>query len=398
MNLRFRTIYAVLSAIILISLPSSVSAQNHAPGLHTIVLDPGHGGKDPGCISSDGKTMEKDIVLSISTRLQTVIEQRHPDVKVYLTRTDDTFVPLIDRPRFASQKNADFFMSIHVNANERSTAVNGYSVHLLGQSTDKNKDTYAYNMDVVKRENDVILLEDDYTTTYEGLDASGTESDILLHLMHNAYREQSLLFGQLVCDDLQAGPFKKGNGIMQNNFAVLRLASMPAMLIELGFMTNPTDLSVLRKSERIDQIVAALAEAFDRYKELYDESVGADSQVRQDSPSAGEKKPEAGSVEKVASAPKAEEKSPEKNAPAATPQNGVIYGTQILATTREMSPADNFFLNYTPTRVNSTKLIRYVIGTSDSLEKAREMNREIHNKFPDSFLVKVENGSCTRVY
>lgn len=252
-------------------------------------------------------------------------------------------------------------------------------------------------MDVVKRENDVILLEDDYTTTYEGLDATGTESDILLHLMHNAFREQSLLYGQLVCDDLQAGPFKKGNGIMQNNFAVLRLASMPAMLIELGFMTNPTDLSVLRKSEKIDQIVAALAKSFDRYKELYDESVGANSQVKPDSPSAGENKPEACPAEKKVSAPKTEEKAPEKNAPAATPQNGVIYGTQILATTKEMSFSDGFFQNYTPTMVRSAKLIRYVIGTSDSLEKARSMNKEIRQKFPDSFLVKVENGSCTRV-
>lgn len=387
MKLSTHALYIALSILLIQAFPIHLSAQDRTPGLHTLVLDPGHGGKDPGCVSKDGKTYEKDIVLKISTKLKASIEKNHPDVKVYLTRSDDKFVPLNDRAKYATQKGADFFISVHVNASDRSTSLNGYSVHLLGQSTDKNKDTYAYNMDLVKRENDVIMLEDDYTTTYEGLDASGTESDILAHLMHNAYREQSLEFGQLVSDCLKPGPFKKGNGITQNNFAVLRLASMPAMLIELGYMTNPTDLSILRKDESINKIVSALSKAFDSYKAQYDESVGVTSAPKP----APEAKP---STPQKEEAPKEEAPAPEAK-PADT---AVFYGTQILATTKVMSAKDSFFKGYQPTDVSSGKLIRYVIGTSENLDEARKLNKEIRAKFPDSFLVKVENNACTRVY
>ena len=346
-------------------------------GLRTVVIDPGHGGKDPGAISKDKKTEERKLTLEISKLLKKKIEELNPGIKVYMTREkDDVFVPLIDRAKFATDKGADFFISVHINANNKTTP-NGYSIHLLGPSTDKNKDTYAMNMDVVQRENSVILLEDDYTTTYQGFDPNDPESDIFLHLMTNAYREQSILFAQIVDQKLAGGPIKKSNGISQNNFAVLRLASMPAALLELGFISNPSDLEVLRSSKNLDRIAQRLAEAFTEYKKLYDESVGADKQAAPAAPAASSK--------------------PADKAGESKPASAVWYGTQVLATKKTMDPKDSYFLGYEPRCVSTPTLNKYIIGVADDLETARKAYAKIKAKYPDSFLVKVDDNGSTRV-
>ena len=365
--------HAVLIAAGLLAAGSPALAQDAGSlGLRTVVIDPGHGGKDPGAISKDKKTEERKLTLEISKLLKKKIEALNPGVNVYMTRDkDEVFVPLIDRAKFATDHNADFFISVHINSSSKTTP-NGYSIHLLGPSTDKNKDTYAMNMEVVQRENSVILLEDDYSTTYQGFDPNDPESDIFLHLMANAYREQSILFAQLVDKKMAGGPIRKSNGISQNNFAVLRLASMPAALLELGFISNPTDLEALRSSRNLDRIAQRIAEAFTEYKKLYDESVGAGKQ--QDRPAA-------------APAP----------APAAAPTGEVWYGTQVLATKKTMDPKDSYFLGYEPRCVSTPTLNKYIIGVSDDLEKARENWRSIKAKYPDAFLVKVDDNGCTRV-
>ena len=377
MNLKSSIICAAVCLAALTGAAHRAAAQgSDALGLRTVVIDPGHGGKDAGAVSKDKKTYEKRIVLEISKLLKQKIEKLNPGVTVLMTRDkDDVFVPLIDRARFATDHNADFFISVHINASTKTTP-NGYSIHLLGPSTDKNKDTYAMNMDVVQRENSVILLEDDYSTTYQGFDPKDPESDIFLHLMTNAYREQSILFAQIVDKKLAGGPIRKSNGISQNNFAVLRLASMPAALLELGFISNPTDLETLRSSQSLDKIAQRLAEAFTEYKKLYDESVGAGT-------------PAAGS--------KADSSAP---APAASPApstGAVWYGTQVLATKKTMDPKDRYFLGYEPRCVSTPTLNKYIIGVSDELDKARKDYDKIKAKYPDAFLVKVDDNGCTRV-
>lgn len=357
---------AALSAAIFFSAADAYAKDDSGMGLHTVVIDPGHGGKDPGAISRDRKTQEKALVLKISKLLKEKIEASHKDVEVLLTREkDDVLVPLIDRARFATKKEADLFISIHINDNPKTTP-NGYSIHLLGPSTDKNKDTYAFNMDVCKRENSVILLEEDYSTTYQGFDPNDPESDIFLHLMHNSYREQSLIFAQLVDEKLSQGPIRASRGITQNNFAVLRQASMPAVLLELGFISNPTDLEVLRSSASLEKLASRLADAFTEYKVIYDESVG----------------------ETVSKETQTHE--PEKN-------GDVFFGTQVLASSRLMKDNDPFFLGYEVRHVKSGSLYKYIIGISDDVEKARETTAEIRKKYPDSFLVKVADNACTLV-
>lgn len=370
MNLKLNIFCAAAICMAVFQSAGDISAQNTSNlGLHTVVIDPGHGGKDPGAISKDKKTQEKQLVLDISKKLKEKIESSNSDVKVLMTREKDgVFVPLIDRARFASGKGAELFISVHINANDRTTP-NGYSIHLLGPSTDKNKDTYAFNMDVCKRENEVILLEDDYSTTYQGFDPSDPESDIFLHLMHNAYREQSLIFAQLVDEKLKNGPIKKSNGISQNNFAVLRQASMPAVLLELGFISNPTDLAALRSEESIDRIVNSIADAFNDYKTIYDESVGAS-------------RPQAAGTGAVTG----------NSAP-----SDIYYGTQVLASSKLMDKKDPYFLGYEYRYVKSGKLYKYFIGVSDDVQKAREMSSGIVKKYPDAFLVKVDGEACSRV-
>jgi len=360
---RFPAILATLSA--LLATPSVAAEPDLS--LKTVVLDAGHGGKDPGCVSADGKTYEKTIVLAISDRLQKMITDSLPEVKVLRTRGDDRYVPLIDRAKFATKNDAALFISIHINAQDGGKNANGYSVHLLGQSQSTNKDTYAFNMNVCQRENSVIKLEDNYSATYKGLLDDAPETAIFLNLMHSAYREQSLLFAQTVDRNLAgAGVFRRTNGIMQNNFAVLRLATMPAVLLELGFISNPEDLAALRDSSRIDKISTALFNAFKEYKKVYDESV------------------------KVGAAPEP------TVATATPPADSVKYGSQIFAGKTILKPGDPKFLGYHCNVIDCDGIYKYVIGLSSSLEEARTENGKIRKSYPQAFIVRISDGKISR--
>ena len=208
-----RTIYLLL-ALFLASLSSG--AQNLS--LSTVVIDPGHGGTDPGAVSKDGKTYEKNLTLDIAKRLSDKIKADCPGVKVILTRDKDKTVALNDRAAIANKVGADLFISIHINSTAKSSP-NGYSVHVLGKSSKKDRDLFAYNMDVCKRENSVILLEDDYTTKYQGFDPSDPESFIFLQLMQNSNLEQSLEFAQQVSDNLKGGPIGVNRGIWRRTIS-----------------------------------------------------------------------------------------------------------------------------------------------------------------------------------
>ena len=210
--------------------------------LRTVVLDPGHGGKDAGCVSRDRKTYEKNLTLSIARLLGQKITQAYPDVKVVYTRTTDKYVTLNDRAEIANRNHADLFISIHINSFS-SSSPNGFSAHILGQSRDKNRDLFSYNMDVCRRENSVILLEEDYSTKYQGFDPEDPESFIFFNLMQNAFYEQSLLFAADVEKELSKGPITHSRGISQDPFYVLWKTTMPAVLLELGFISNPAQTS-----------------------------------------------------------------------------------------------------------------------------------------------------------
>lgn len=262
-----RTI-CILSALLICTFLGA----NDDLSLKTVVIDAGHGGKDPGAVSADNKSYEKTFVLDIAKRLKDKINAEFPEVKVILTRSKDEYVELKDRAAIANKANADLFISIHVNAAPTHNP-NGFSVHLLGQSSHKDRDLFAYNMDVYKRENSVIMLEDDYTTSYQDFDPDDTESFIFMLLMQSAYLEQSFKFAEMVDHNLKGGPIPADRGVWQDPLLVLWKTSMPAVLVELGFISNANDLSVLKKEDSRDQLAERLCKAFKEYKISYDRSV-----------------------------------------------------------------------------------------------------------------------------
>ena len=331
-------------------------------------------------MSPSGKTMEKTVVLDIARRLADKIRSGYPDVKVILTRSEDTFVTLQGRADIANRNNANLFISIHVNSVDgKRSGPNGYSIHILGQYTSKKKDLYAGNMDVVRRENSVIKLEDDYTTRYEGFDPNDPESYIFMNLMQNAYLEQSFKFAQDVDKKMNGGAIPHSRGISQDPFYVLWRTAMPAVLIECGFMSNQTDREALITEKGRDRIASDIFDAFRVYKKEYD---GTDSKV-------------VSSTQEKAGA-SGKDNAVEKAAPQ-TGDNSVVFGTQILVSSRSMSADDPFFKGNTFIKIQSGRLFKYIAGFSSDRSEAEEKNRSLRKDFKDSFLVKVENGEAKRL-
>lgn len=394
-----RNFLAVLVATIpfLAASPASGQAPSSQIKLTTVVIDPGHGGKDAGCLSPSGKTMEKTVVLDIATKLAEKIRSGCPDVNVVMTRDDDTFVELQGRADIANKAKANLFISIHVNSVDgKRTGPNGYSVHILGQYTSKKKDLYAGNMDVVRRENSVIMLEDDYTTKYEGFNPSDPESYIFMNLMQNSFLEQSFKFAKFVDEEMRGGAIKASRGISQDPFYVLWRTAMPAVLVECGFMSNPTDREALITTKGKDRIASDLYDAFVKYKKDYDGEPAATSP-------APSKKPETKPAEatkpvetKPAEAADTVETKPAGNETVVS-EDEVLYGIQVLVSSREMKSSDPFFKGYEFRRFKAGKLFKYLIFCSNDLSEVKKSFSTVKSSYPDSFIVKSENGELTRV-
>ncbi len=357
--------------------------------LRTVVIDAGHGGKDAGAVSKDKKYYEKTFTLAIATKLAERIRAEYPDVKVVITRSSDRFVELRDRAAIANKAGGQLFISVHINS-AYSTSPNGYSVHILGQSSDKNRDLFAYNMDVVKRENSVILLEDDYSTKYQGFDPSDDQSYIFMQLMQNAYLEQSLLVASVISEKLKGGPIKADRGIWQNPFYVLWKTAMPAVLVELGFISNQNDLGMLKQESKRDDLAERLFEAFREYKAIYDSSMEIGGK-----PAAEPAKEAAPQTPEQAARPQASDAGVQ---PAAIEEKPVVtrYGTQIFASSRTIDPKDELFLGYEPLVVNIGSLNKYIIGIFESEAEARKANDSIRQKYPGCFMVKIGENGVTR--
>jgi N-acetylmuramoyl-L-alanine amidase len=390
MKRSIRPVLAVLAALLAASIVPERAAGQDRLKLSTIVIDPGHGGHDPGCISADKKTQEKAIALDIAQRLSRKIGESLPGVKAVLTRSSDKFVTLSGRADIANDLGADLFISIHVNAQAKGTSANGYSIHCLGQSSREGNDLFSKNLDLIKRENSVILLEDDYKTRYQGFDPSDPQSYILFSLMQNAHLEHSLVFAEEVANAMKGGPISHNRGVSQDPFWVLWRTTMPAVLVEVGFITNANDLRALRSPEDRDRIAESLLKAVKAFKKRYDNSTAAttapERAAKPEAAPAAESKPE------PAAEPEAEP-APEK----AVESSGVVYGVQVLATSKKMKPTDAFFKGYTPLEVRSGKLYKYILVAGDDLAAVRKKKKELDKKFPGCFLVSKDGETVTRI-
>ena len=340
--------------------------------MKTIVIDAGHGGHDSGCVSKDGKTTEKFLTFDIAQKFAERVRQTWPDLQVLMTRDDDTYVTLSGRADVAHDAGADLFISIHINAAASGSSANGYSVHCLGQSSKAGNDLFSKNLDLCKRENSVIKLEDDYETKYQGFDPSDTQSYIFFSLLQNSNLNLSLAFADDVNAAMAKGPVRHSRGVSQDPFWVLWRTAMPAVLIECAFISNPEDLKTLRSDEDRGKIADCLLNALRAYKTRFEQSTQTGTDV-----------------------PAVQPEEPRREVTA--PADSILYGTQVIATPKELSPDDKFFKGYTPVAIRGGKWIKYLVGTSTDLETARKESEKIRKIFTDSFMVKVKNNEITRI-
>lgn len=382
-RLKIFLIFAVFLG--LIHIPYNIYAQNTSKhlGLKTVVIDAGHGGKDPGALGKGKGINEKDIVLAVAKKMGTKIKAKYPDVKVIYTRSDDTFIGLHERAMVARRNNADLFISIHCNGSSN-TEAKGTSVHVLGQNSNnkKNKtDYFERNMSTAQRENAVIVLEDDYKTKYQSFDPNSPESFISHQLQWMAYYESSLLFASEVVENLIKAPLVPRRLVVdQDIFQVLVEANMPAVLLELAFVTNPTEYKYLSSVAGQDEVAERLFKAFCSYKTKFDASVNVDT-----------------------TAPKVEE-TPAKPAPATADKNvsssdSEYYSIQIMGLGRYVKDGDPALKGLTVNRVKKegSNIYKYVTGKYSAVSEAKSKLQEVRKKFPDAFVVKVTGDNVTRV-
>lgn len=232
----------------------------------TIVIDAGHGGHDPGCLG--GHSREKHLALGIALKLRDLMQERHPDIRIIMTRDDDTFIPLYKRAAIANRNQADLFISIHCNFMPGSSATRGSETYVMGLHTAE------HNLQVAKRENASILLEDDYEKNYD-YDPNSPEGHIMLSMFQNAYLEQSILFAERVENQLKTQAQRRSRGVKQAGFVVLKETTMPSVLIEAGFLSNATEEKFLMSDHGQQSVATAILAAFTEYRNTLEDQPGA---------------------------------------------------------------------------------------------------------------------------
>ena len=250
----------LFSPLILINL--SIHAQSNTDNeIRTVVIDAGHGGKDPGTMGTKRYTKyEKHIALAVSLKLGSYIANSFSDIDVVYTRKEDVFLELNERTELANNANADLFISIHCDGFTNSRA-SGASVFVMGMSKLK------ANLDVAMRENSAIYMEDNYQEKYDGFDPQSPESYIVFSLMQNTYLGQSLQLAENVEREFSNRANRKSRGVKQAPFYVISRTNMPSILVECGFLTNPKEEDFLQSDIGQDYIASAIFRAFRSYKE-----------------------------------------------------------------------------------------------------------------------------------
>lgn len=307
--------------------------------LKTIVIDPGHGGKHPGTVK--GNIMEKDITLSVALKFGKMIKEKYPDVKVVYTRSEDKFVDLDQRAKIANKNHADLFISIHVNAT-KSTSAKGTETFVMGL------DKGNANMEVCQLENSVITLEDGYSSKYSGFDPGNPESYIIFSLLQNSHLEQSLILAAAIQEKLKDGPIKYDRGVKQAPFLVLWQCTMPAVLVELGFLSNASDYKELTNKASHTKMASALFKAFEQYKAQYETDIEVS----------------------VAKAP------------------SDSYRIQIMASSKLLKDGAREFKGLDCSYIHAGNLYKYTYGSFETQEEAKAALPKVKELFPQAYIIK----------
>ncbi len=256
-------IQSLLCIVLLLTILEATAANDFT--LKTVVIDAGHGGKDPGA-TGPGKTLEKDVALSVALKLGAEIKKNYPDVNVIFTRKTDVFIELHERAEIANHNKADLFISVHYNSATNPQAYDS-NCYVLGLHR-----TEA-NLDVAKRENSVILLEDNRDKNYE-FDPNTPEGHIIMSMKQNAFLDQSISIASKVEESIENSARRKSRGVKQAGFYVLYKTTMPSILAEIGFISNPDEEKFLKSNSGQDKIANALFNAFSEYKKDIEQSEG----------------------------------------------------------------------------------------------------------------------------
>ena len=364
-------VYILISVLactgIKISAAEYENQRNDNSSIRTVVIDPGHGGKDPGAVY--GNVREKEIVLDIALKLGNYIKSSFPDVRVVYTRDTDVFVPLYQRAAIANKNKADLFISIHVNAVSRGNA-QGTETYILGQHRS------GENLEVAKKENAVILLEADYKTTYEGFDPNSPESYIMFELVQDEYLEQSAMLASAVQDQFRERVQRVDRSVKQAGFLVLRQISMPGILVEAGFLSHPAERNFLQSETGRDYLASAMFRAFRDYKR----KIEAKSSFHVVASTATETHLAAGVSEVIHT------------------ESNLFFSVQIASLSKKIEPTPLNFKGENNVFVkNEGKGYRYFSGKYASHAEARKEQSRLQKKFTGAFVVAFENDQLIPV-
>ena len=383
---------------------------------YTVVLDAGHGGKDPGAVGRISK--EKDLNLKLALQVGKLLKEQYPDVKVVFTRATDVFIPLQQRADIANKNNADLFISIHTNSSESKTPC-GVETFILG--TEK----MEQNLDVAMRENAVMKLEADYQTTYQGFDPNSIDSYIMFELMQNSHMDQSLDFASRVQSHFVGQLNREDRGVRQAAFWVLLKTACPSILFEMGFISNPDEEKYLNAPGTIDKMAQGIVKSFGEYTHR--------QAVKQESLSTEQDKPapqstNASAPSSNASAPSSNASAPSSNASAqpananstsndqpssdksADPQPTVnrrstdgqsqgnneertpilYYAVQICASRTPLEPSDPRLKGLEYDTIQVGEWIKYYTAADPDKKKVSSSQQQLKPRFPDCWIIKFE--------
>jgi len=348
----------------------------------TVVIDPGHGGKDPG---ARGATIdEKTINLAVALKVGNLIAEKHKDVNIVYTRKTDVFISLDERANIANRHKADLFISIHTNA-VKNSSVRGTETFTLGLARTQE------NLEVAMRENAAILLEDDYLQKYEGFDPNSSESYIIFEFMQNKHMEQSISLASEIQKAFASN--KRGDrGVKQAGLLVLRKTSMPSVLVELGFISNRDEENYMKSADGQNKLARAIYNAFDKYKHAYDRKQGA---LTHGNTVVANTKQTATGGNSSASQPKATNVSATgKPAAASDPNQGkVVYKIQILTSDKKLPSNSKQLKGYKDVSFYQEKgMYKYTYGESTDFEKIKALRKKVAKDFKDAFIIRFKDG------
>ena len=354
----------------------------------TLVIDAGHGGHDAGALGTFSK--EKNINLNVALAFGRLVENNCPQVKVIYTRKTDVFIPLHQRADIANRNKADLFISIHTNALPKGARATGLETYTLGMHRASD------NFDVAKRENSVILIEKDYKQHYEGFDPNSSESYIMFEFLQDKNMAQSVELARLVQKRTCAVAARPNKGVKQAGFLVLRETSMPSCLIELGFISTPSEEQFLNSDEGVASMGRGIYQAFCEYLAKYDKSFTVPFKPGEDvKPQMTE--PEKETVKEEKKEEKKETKEEKNNVPqqAEAPEKSEapVFKVQILTSSVKLKSGSRQLKGQEDADFyKDGNLYKYTVGASTNYNEIYRLRKQLLDRFPEAFIIAFKDG------